>query len=401
VINITLNQNIDLKGPTLKEILKAFVKIIRPVFESIVKQAIMQYAEQYLQDGTLTRILGWKKVVKKAFTETRTTFILTPFGKIKVPQYQVRNPDNNMRKDITRLLLGIKPMIRIPDITIKYIGLMGSLAPLRVVNKFLELYSGMKYSLMTIVRCMRKFGDKIKFGVDLKETNEFMGDGTGLPILGSGKRGKELEILAQKKKKGGIRIAGMVISGYKKGWKRLFGEVMEDLKILTKRFKRIFLITDGDISPLKELEGLNVVLQRCLFHIVHELKYTLWQDKIKRKSQKWIYILAEAIEITNVKRVREEPEIAKKIIKSKIKKLKKLIHYCEQNRIKNSFKFLKNAELDIFSGIERKISGGTTSLLERVMRTINQRINVAQWSSKTALAVAKIRGAYYYNGLTV
>jgi len=43
----------------------------------------------------------------------------------------------------------------------------------------------------------------------------------------------------------------------------------------------------------------------------------------------------------------------------------------------------------------------TTSLVERVMRTINQRINIAQWSPRSALAVAKIRGAYYYNKFDV
>jgi hypothetical protein len=35
------------------------------------------------------------------------------------------------------------------------------------------------------------------------------------------------------------------------------------------------------------------------------------------------------------------------------------------------------------------------------MRTVNQRINIAQWSDESALAVAKIRGAYYYNGFDV
>jgi hypothetical protein len=75
--------------------------------------------------------------------------------------------------------------------------------------------------------------------------------------------------------------------------------------------------------------------------------------------------------------------------------------YCRKKKLKHSLVYLENAKPDIFSGIERRITGGTTSLLERVMRTVNQRINIAQWSDESALAVAKIRGAYYYNGFDV
>ena len=181
------------------------------------------------------------------------------------------------------------------------------------------------------------------------------------------------------------------------GWKRLFAPLKKALKFFTS----IFLVTDGDTSPLDGLTGINVIIQRCLFHVAHEIKYTLWEDKVKRKSKKWIRVLARILEITSLKRIWADKGVLGNIIKGKRNLLTRLIHYCEKNGYGHTLQYLMAAREDIFSGIERKISGGTTSLLERVMRTINQRMNVAQWSDESALAVAKIRGAYYYNGFNV
>ena len=49
------------------------------------------------------------------------------------------------------------------------------------------------------------------------------------------------------------------------------------------------------------------------------------------------------------------------------------------------------------TSFEKKLNGKTTSLVERVMRTVNMRINVGKWSSAGALNALKIRLAYYYN----
>jgi hypothetical protein len=395
-IRFKFDNTIDIEKPTLEKILKEFVKTINPAFGQFVGQVVMSFADQYLEDGTLTDILKCEAVTRKSFRGTRKTKISTPFGYIMLPQLQV-TVDHCRRMNITRLLLGIEKWKRIPLITANYLGLMGALAPLRVVNKFLWMFSGIKVSLMSIVRSMRASAREIELGVDGEEKNEFEADGTGIPIHGSGKRGKELKILAQRKQHGGIRIAGMAIGGYKKGWKGLF----KPLKISLKRYKQIFLVTDGDTSPLEGLQGIKVIIQRCLFHIAHEAKYTLWKDKVKRKSEEWIQVISRVLEVTAVRRIHEEPAVCTHMIAEKKKRLCELIEYCEQNRFSNTTTFLKNAQNDIFSGIEKRIGGGTTSLIERVMRTVNQRINVAKWSKQSALAVAILRGAYYYNGYDV
>lgn len=395
-IKVEFNDIIDMEKSTLENILKEFVKVIHPAFEEFVCQVIMNFANRYLTDGTLMEMIGCETVTKKSFTGTRKTKISTPFGYIQIPQLQV-TIDHKKRMNITRLLLGIEKWRRIPLITAKYLGLMGALAPLRVVNKFLWMFSGIRVSLMSIVRSIRVSAKEIKLGVDVQEKNEFEADGTGIPIIGSGKRGKELKVLVQRKQQGGIQIVGMGIDGYKQGWKELF----DPLKMSLRQFKKIFLITDGDTSPLEELQGIKVIVQRCLFHIAHEVKYTLWKDKVKRKSEIWIQVLSKTLEITSIRRIHEEPAVCARMIAAKKKQLVKLIQYCGRNQFNHTANFLANAQKDMFAGIEKRIGGGTTSLIERVMRTVNQRINVAKWSKQSALAVAVLRGAYYYNGYDI
>ncbi len=65
------------------------------------------------------------------------------------------------------------------------------------------------------------------------------------------------------------------------------------------------------------------------------------------------------------------------------------------------YTYLLNAKPDIFTAFEKKLNGKTTSLVERVMRTVNLRINVGKWSTSGALNALKVRLAYYYNGFDV
>lgn len=60
--------------------------------------------------------------------------------------------------------------------------------------------------------------------------------------------------------------------------------------------------------------------------------------------------------------------------------------------------YLSEAKADLLSGIEKRVMGATLSYIERVMRTVNMRINVGKWSNESALAVSKNMPAYYYNG---
>jgi hypothetical protein len=395
VVPITVNVDID--SPNLKEIINGFRDALNPCFQTVVLQVLNYFALKYMREGTLAKMLHSSKLTWKTSKGNEMTSIHTIFGKIQVPQLQVKDHERKGRRYITRLLLGIQPRVRIPHITVKMIGLMGSLATYRVVKKIASMFTTANFSLMSILRCIRKTAQEIDFSIQEQERNEFEADGSGLPVKKTGKRGKELKVLAQRKKTGGIRIAGMALGQYKKGWDKIFNPLKESLK----KFKEIFLITDGDTSPLKGLRGINIILQRCLFHIPHETKYTLWEDGVKRKSEPWKYILSQVLDITNVRRIREEQGVAERFIQRKLKQFTLLIAYCRMNGYEHTAQYFSDAKGDLFSGIEKRVMGATLSYIERVMRTINMRINVAKWSGESALAVAKTLGAYYYNGFNV
>jgi len=109
------------------------------------------------------------------------------------------------------------------------------------------------------------------------------------------------------------------------------------------------------------------------------------------------------IEICNIKGLRREVEEVRKEIINKEESLDKLIRYCDENGMEHTVIYLNNARRDIFRGIREGILNGTVSLLrlERMMRRINQRINIGKWSNDGGLSICKIRAAYYYNGFDI
>lgn len=194
----------------------------------------------------------------------------------------------------------------------------------------------------------------------------------------------------------GVRIAGLSIGHYDGEWDKLFNPVINNLK----KFKKFLLVTDGDASILKALQGkVMVKFQRCLWHIPHQMKYYLWKDGVKRKSEEWFYILAELLSICSVKAVQdnERKEIIEKVAASKEKQLEELITYCQDRTWQTCVSYLSNAKPDMFTSLKNRLGGKTTSKVERVMKTINYRINVGKWSPEGALNANKIRLAYYYN----
>jgi hypothetical protein len=71
---------------------------------------------------------------------------------------------------------------------------------------------------------------------------------------------------------------------------------------------------------------------------------------------------------------------------------------CREKEYKHAAVYLENARKNLFTGILNRLRGKTTSHVERIMRTVNGRINVSKWARRGALNVTKVRLAYYYNG---
>jgi len=327
----------------------------------------------------------------------KPTSFQTVFGKISVNQLQVTCKKCKKRMFITRHLLGLEKRVVTSSRTERMLALIGSLTPYRVAEKITAMF-GVKLGRTAIWLCLQKEGSKIEFGLDSEELAAGEADGTGVPTIGVKKRGRELKVFVQKKKGGGIRVAGLSIGNYDSGWDKLFKPLLKQFE----DFKQFLLVTDGDTNILKGLGGkVKIIFQRCLWHIPHQLKYYLWQDGVKHKSAEWLSVISEALQICSVKYSNECDDVLAKIIEDKKLRLNNLIDFCINNEYYKCARYLKNAAPDMFSSIEERLNGKTTSLVERVMKTVNFRINVGKWSEEGALNVNKIRLAYYYNGYDV
>lgn len=401
-VNLEFTYNIDMDNCKLDTIVSNFNEIKNNFLNMYSQTVLTMFAEDYMRHEEKpfccekcknNKHFIWKT---KHGKETKITTIHQP---VFLNQLQVQCKCCGHKFFITRSLLGLEKRSRILPDTIKKLGLIGALTTFRVAEKITKLF-GIKLDKMTIWRSVQKTANDIEFNIDPEEGDTGEADGTGIPVVGIKKRGQEMKVFVQQKKTGGIRIAGLSIGKYDKDWDKLFKPLIQDLK----KFKKFLLITDGDVSIFKSIKDIvQIKFQRCLWHIPHQLKYVLWKDKVSRKSDKWLYVLGEILNICTIKSIQDEDreDVIEKVITSKEKQLDALVEYCKGEGWKNCAVYIQNAKPDMFTGIRNRLHGKTTSHAERVMKTINYRINVGKWSPKGALNVNKIRLAYYYNGFDV
>ncbi|MBW2738948.1 MAG: hypothetical protein JRE64_08885 [Deltaproteobacteria bacterium] len=313
---------------------------------------------------------------------------------LELQQLQVQCKQCGSKMYITRKLLGMEPMKRIAPEIYRKLGLLGSLTTFRVAEKIGDMF-GWAVDKMTIWSAVQKTASEIDFKLDDKELPRGEADGTGIGIKGIAKRGKELKVFVQYKQGGGVRVAGLDLGNYNGSWDKLFKNSIE----VFKGFSQFLLLTDGDTAILDSLKDkVKIIFQRCLWHIPHQAKYVLWQDAVKRKSAEWLYVIAELMEICAIRPFVDCRQTIEMMVESKRKRLEEIIRYCRDNGYIRTVSYLENARPDMFTALEKRLNGKTTSKVERVMRTVNMRVNVSKWSKAGALNVTKVRLAYYYNG---
>jgi hypothetical protein len=286
-------------------------------------------------------------------------------------------------------------MKRVPDETRRKLALMGALSSYRVSEKIGKMF-GWAVDKMTIWKSVQQVGAGMDFALDGNEAPRGKADGTGVGITGIAKRGKESKVLVQYKKSGGIRVAGIDIGNYNGSWEKLFKKSLE----VIKGFKQPFLLlTDGDTSIFESLKGkVTILIQRCLWHIPYQGQYVLWKDGVKWKSEQWLHVVAELMEICAIRPLVDCRDTIEAMVASKRDRLEKIMEYCRTKGYTHTVSYLENARGDMFTAIENRLEGKTTSRVERLFRTVNMRVNVSKWSVEGALNVTKVRLAYYYNG---
>ena len=388
---------IELTDSSLESILKAFCKLLPELLRDFIQKVLVGFGEYGMGLSRKPFCCDECGNDKEFIWKTRhgkETKILTVFQWVSMEQLQVQCKRCGHKMYMTRKLLGIEPMKRIPAETYRKLGLVGSLTTYRVAKKIVSMF-GWTVDKMTIWKSVQKTAAEIDFQLDEKELPLGEADGTGVGIKGIAKRGKELKVFVQYKKGGGVRVAGLDTGNYNGSWDKLFGK---SIKVFRK-FSQFLLITDGDTSILDSLKGkVKVLVQRCLWHIPYQAKYVLWQDGVKHKSAEWLQVMSELMEICAIRPLVDCEKTIEKMIESKRKRLGSVIQYCLSKGYTHTASYLENAMPDMFTAIEKRLKGKTTSKVERVMRTINMRVNVSKWSIAGALNVTKIRLAYYYNG---
>jgi hypothetical protein len=312
---------------------------------------------------------------------------------------QVECKKCNKKRYLVRELLEQRPRSRISPSTEQQLALLGALSSYRVCEVSARIF-GAVFSHSTIWRSTQKVGKLLNFSVSKDELGICEADGTGIPIHGAGVRGKELKILIQKNKpdnaektKSNWRLAGIDLGPYNGSWEKLFEPSLKAIGT----FDKFYLTIDGDQGIKKGLGDAKVKIQRCLWHIPHQLKHNLWEDKIERKSKVWESIMAQALELVTIPYLLGEDEVPA-VLERKTKVFQELLRECEDNGCAACVSYLENARPDLFKTVSNKMVGKTTSHAERVMRTVNLRINYGKWSHNGALNAMKIRLAFYYNG---
>ncbi len=398
IIDFECHFRVHLQSSHFSSIMKSFLILLPQLLEDFFQKVLIGFGEYEMslkKKSFACKSCGndvefiWKTRHGKA------TIILTWFRWITLKQLQVQCKRCNSKQYITRMLLGMEAKKRIPDETRRKLALIGALTTYRVSEKIGNMF-GWAIDKMTIWKSVQQIGAKMDFILDGNEEPRGEADGTGVGITGINKRGKELKVLVQYKKGGGIRIAGVDIGNYNGSWEKLFHKSIE----VIKGFKRPFLLlTDGDTSIFASLKGkVTILTQRCLWHIPYQAQYVLWQDNVKRKSEDWLHVVAELMEICAIRPLVDCQDTIQAMIASKKKRLEKVIAYCREKEFTHMVSYLENARGDMFTAVENRLEGKTTSRVERLFRTVNMRVNVSKWSTEGVLNVTKVRLAYYYNG---
>ncbi len=397
-INFDCQFEVRLKDSTFSSILAAFAELLPQLLTDFIQKVLVGFGEHAMVLKKKPFACGCCGNDEHFTWKTRhgkKTKLHAFYQWVEIPQLQVLCKRCGSKLSITRKLLGMEPKKRIAAEIYRKLGLLGSLTTYRVAEKIGGMF-GWAVDKMTIWSAVQKTASEIEFKLDSKELPQGEADGTGIGIKGIAKRGKELKVFVQYKHGGGVRVAGLDIGNYNGAWDKLFKNSIEVFKGFRRRF---VLTTDGDTSILDGLKDkVKVLVQRCLWHIPYQAQYVLWQDDVKRKSGEWLHVVSELMEICAIRPFVDCKKTIEAIIKSKRKRLEAVIEHCREKGYTHTVSYLENARPDMFTAIEKRLSGKTTSRVERLMRTVNMRINVSKWSDAGALNVTKIRLAYYYNG---
>ncbi len=393
-IQLETNITINVENSNFKHITAKFLFALTDLFQQFVTAVLLHYFEEYYENGKLKQFLDIDNYRRKS-TSVRTKF-KTLFGDIFVPQIQIRTTDKDGKEhqiSITRTLLGVSRKYQIPDFMKEFMAWIGAMTSYRVGHNIMGLLTNFKCSLMSVWNSVQSFAKKIKLELSPEGTNEFDADATGIPTTKSGKRGSELKKVFQRNKNGKLQLVGLTIGKYKnkQDWTEAFSEIKKAIESGLKKYEKIILASDGDLSIIDTAKAISekIKIQKDKWHIFHQLKYYLWSDGVKKELKHKI-----------IGHFFKKSMLSKRTIKERDIRINKYITLLRLAGFKHTVVYLQSAMNGFYTHETEGNSNIYTSKTERSMRTTNQRINIGVWSDDGALNVCKIRGVYYYNGIS-
>jgi hypothetical protein len=140
-------------------------------------------------------------------------------------------------------------------------------------------------------------------------------------------------------------------------------KIKNSLKALTARG----IVHDGDM----DLSECAPFVQRCLWHLPHQLKHFLWLDGMSHENkQPWVKRLINIVFDTwDIDKIKQ--------------RYSRFLDELQQMNYMNAYTHLKNAEKELTVSREQCFCYHTTAPIEREMREINRRADVGvRWSVK-------------------
>ncbi len=382
----------------LGDIVDVFKENIPRLVESFVSQVVSRAAEALVKGGGEERFRlpdirlpdirchgcgGHDFAFKSHGSAGAMKHLTTVFGDIEVPNIRIYCKACGARMCVTGPLLEVAAKARADENTRNQLALAGALTSFRNTHTIGGIF-GSNLDKATFWRYAQKAGESVSFRVDPDEPPVLEADGTGIPTHGDGKRGSELKVLVQKcsdrtaEASGSqCRVAGLAIGSYIGGWDGLFEPSLEALA----KMETVYLTVDGDAEVLRPLGNVNVKVQRCLWHIPRQAKYTLWEDKADRDGPEYRHVMAGIYEAVSTAYV-EDAEFRLLLALTRRQEVQTLMEYCDGHGMSKTAAYLRNAQYDLLTCVYDRMAGRTTSIVERVMRTVNMRVNVGKWSKR-------------------
>ena len=147
----------------------------------------------------------------------------------------------------------------------------------------------------------------------------------------------------------------------------------------------------GDKPVINTVLSLSekVKIQFDIWHIFHQMKYYLWADGLSKDYRSKI-----------ISHFYKKTMLLKYPAEKRDYFIKRYIFLLKSAGLTRTATYLKSSMPYFYTHEKEGNTTLYTTKTERSMRTTNQRINVGVWSNGGALSVAKIRDAYYYNGIS-